>query len=214
MVNLPVRMLRPGVVHRRSQSNLGTLLAVVLPLLLCIFLLSTRLLEGDVSGDREASAINAFVTPRLPHTTPNEPMRTLVVREVGRSWKNPKKNFAAQQGPQSFGGKKKKGEEKKPVDTTPPPIHRDSPVIYNGKVVANLNGTISEYKVDIWSGAHPIWQGKKGKVLLDASSVTKFQEKWGAASDIYGEAGLDQLKANEEKKKELAARKAAGFKVY
>merc|ERR1711941_165372 len=96
-------------------------------------------------------------------------------------------------------GRAKKAKKTKPDEKQEEPErHTASPVMYNGKEVAQLNGTLSEYKVDIWSGAHPVWQGKKGKVLLDASSVVKFQQRFGHLSDVYGTAGLDQLKQNEK----------------
>lgn len=88
------------------------------------------------------------------------------------------------------------------------------PVLYQGKPVANLNGTLPEWKVDIWSGAHPVWQGKFSKVSLDTSSLTTFQTKFGALSDIFGEAGLDKLEENERMKAEMEARKKQGLKVY
>merc|ERR1712046_92581 len=95
-----------------------------------------------------------------------------------------------------------------------PKRFESSPVYYKGEQVATLNGTMSEFKVDIWSGAHPAWQGKKGKVLLDNSALTKFQEKFGVAADVYGEQGMEQVKANEELKKKQEEMVAQGLKVY
>merc|ERR1712039_896861 len=112
--------------------------------------------------------------------------------------------------PASFGGGKGQQVQKaEDIDSTPPEIHESVPVIFNGKEVARLNGTIKEYKVDIWSGAHPVWQGKKGKVMLDAGSAVKFQEKMGQFSDVFGSFGMDHLKKNEELKKEMERRRAA-----
>eukprot|EP00440_Ansanella_granifera_P045063 gb/GFBE01048835.1/.p1 GENE.gb/GFBE01048835.1/~~gb/GFBE01048835.1/.p1 ORF type:complete len:127 (+),score=60.95 gb/GFBE01048835.1/:1-381(+) len=110
--------------------------------------------------------------------------------------------------------KKKKGGGAQQEEKIMPTIHTASPVIYNGEQVGILNGTLSEYKVDIWSGAHPVWQGKKGKVILDGSALTKFQEKFGDCSDIYGDIGLEQVKANEELKRKQKEMEAAGLKVY
>merc|ERR1712039_777904 len=117
--------------------------------------------------------------------------------------------------PASFGGGKGQQVQKaEDIDSTPPEIHESVPVIFNGKEVARLNGTIKEYKVDIWSGAHPVWQGKKGKVMLDAGSCVKFQEKFGFATDVFGDTGMDQLQKNKELKEEMEKRKAEGLQSY
>eukprot|EP00929_Paragymnodinium_shiwhaense_P093650 TRINITY_DN5385_c0_g4_i1.p2 TRINITY_DN5385_c0_g4~~TRINITY_DN5385_c0_g4_i1.p2 ORF type:complete len:197 (+),score=68.45 TRINITY_DN5385_c0_g4_i1:453-1043(+) len=140
-----------------------------------------------------------------------------VVRHVGRNWKHGQggvrkgSNIVSTSG---FAGRTKKQKKKPDEKQEEPDRHTSSPVMYNGKEVAQLNGTLSEYKVDIWSGAHPVWQGKKGKVLLDASSVVKFQQRFGHLSDVYGTAGLEQLKQNEKLKKEIEERKKQGLKLY
>mmetsp|Transcript_28791 Transcript_28791/g.79336 ORF Transcript_28791/g.79336 Transcript_28791/m.79336 type:complete len:225 (+) Transcript_28791:147-821(+) len=166
------------------------------------------------------SEILTFVAPGGgAHLRASPRDSSAVIREYGRGWREGQQ--VARKGARggaalTMGGgkkKKKKGETVK-EEKILPKIHRMSPVIYNGKKVAELNGTISEYKVDIWSGAHPIWQGKKGKVMLDASSVTKFQERFQSMSDIFGDIGIEQLKNNERVKKEMEERKKAGLKVY
>ena len=142
---------------------------------------------------------------------------SLVIRQGGRDYKDGVKRGRGGGRPEGisspFGrpGKAKKGEV---IKIEPPKVFQSSPVIYNGKEVARVNGTLEEYKVDIWSGAHPLWQGKKSKVLLDVGSVTKFQEKFSSMADIFGDAGLDVLRKNQELKKEQEARKAAGLKSY
>mmetsp|Transcript_1283 Transcript_1283/g.2637 ORF Transcript_1283/g.2637 Transcript_1283/m.2637 type:complete len:207 (-) Transcript_1283:78-698(-) len=152
---------------------------------------------------------------------PSASSRSLVSREAGRDWRpgNTPKKLDFRQGipklGEGDGGKKKGGGGKNKYDgVPPPPINKGAKIIYNNKVVGELNGTLTEYKVDIWSGAHPIWQGKKGKVLLDASSVTKFQEKFGAMADIFGDTGMEQLKMNEQLKKEQEENARMGLKVY
>eukprot|EP00418_Pyrodinium_bahamense_P019198 CAMPEP_0179126522 /NCGR_PEP_ID=MMETSP0796-20121207/59893_1 /TAXON_ID=73915 /ORGANISM="Pyrodinium bahamense, Strain pbaha01" /LENGTH=204 /DNA_ID=CAMNT_0020825275 /DNA_START=82 /DNA_END=696 /DNA_ORIENTATION=+ len=143
--------------------------------------------------------------------------RGRVAVQAGRDWKAgnvPKKQDFRAMAAKGGGGKKKKGQGSKVVDKTPPKIYTESKVVYNGEVVGTLNGTMAEYKVDIWSGAHPIWQGKKGKVLLDASSVTKFQEKFGVMADVFGDAGLEQLEMNKKLKKEQEEREKMGLKTF
>ncbi|CAE8650630.1 unnamed protein product [Polarella glacialis] len=144
--------------------------------------------------------------------------RDLVARNAGRDWRPgnemKKVDFKAAAEQSRLAKAKKSGAGSKDVVKLLPTIHMQSEVIYNGEKVAVLNGTLALYKVDIWSGAHPVWQGKKGKVLLDASSLTKFQEKYGAASSIYGDLGLDQVKMNEQLRKKQDEMKAAGLKVY
>ena len=145
--------------------------------------------------------------------------QSLVTRYGGRDWHagNVLKKIdfqAAAAQAQARAAKKKKegaGEKKRPE---PPTIHKASPVFYNGDEVAKLNGTMAEYKVDIWSGVHPAWQGKKGKVMMDNSALTKFQEKFGMAAEVYGDQGMEQVKANEERKKKQEEMAAAGLKIY
>mmetsp|Transcript_17215 Transcript_17215/g.14000 ORF Transcript_17215/g.14000 Transcript_17215/m.14000 type:complete len:191 (-) Transcript_17215:138-710(-) len=161
----------------------------------------------------------ALVTAKLWQATAQRP---LVARQGGRDWKagnvqkrvdpgmgRPKKGLGA---PVNFAKAAKAGKDSPKIE--PPEIKREVPLVFNGKQVGSLNGTLDMYKVDIWAGAHPVWQGKKGKVVLDASSLTKFQEKFGAGADYFGDLGMDQLKENQRLKEELEERKKKGLKVY
>mmetsp|Transcript_107185 Transcript_107185/g.313431 ORF Transcript_107185/g.313431 Transcript_107185/m.313431 type:complete len:210 (-) Transcript_107185:338-967(-) len=195
----------------RKGKPLGLLLIglAVVSLLWAVSLMSSKSATAGAA---------AFVGLAATPNTVLAPLasRGLVARGVGRDW-NPgnvakKQDFRA--AAKTFGGGKKKKGKKEEVVKEQPKIFRDSPIMYNGKKVGTLNGTIAEYKVDIWSGAHPIWQGKKGKVLLDASSVTKFQERFGFASDIFGTAGLEQLERNKKIKAEQEERERLGLKAY
>ncbi|CAK8988275.1 unnamed protein product [Durusdinium trenchii] len=145
--------------------------------------------------------------------------QSLVTCYSGRDWNagNVLKKIdfqaaAAQAKERAAKKKANKGQEEKRREL--PTIHKASPVYYNGDQVASVNGTMQEYKVDIWNGVHPAWQGKKGKVLLDNSALTKFQEKYGMASDVYGEQGMEQVKMNRARKKKAEEMAAQGLKVY
>mmetsp|Transcript_68520 Transcript_68520/g.203851 ORF Transcript_68520/g.203851 Transcript_68520/m.203851 type:complete len:211 (+) Transcript_68520:58-690(+) len=189
----------------------------------CLGLLSIGLWWAAGPAPREPSAADGVAFAGLvavkgsalaPPAT-----RGPAARAAGRDWKPgnvaKKQDFrAAAAKAAAAGGKKKKGGAKQEVVKEQPKIYRQSPIIYNGKQVATINGTIAEYKVDIWSGAHPIWQGKKGKVLLDASSVTKFQERFGFAAEVFGTTGLEQLEMNKKLKKEQEEREKLGLKAY
>eukprot|EP00913_Durusdinium_trenchii_P016009 g15046.t1 len=129
--------------------------------------------------------------------------QSLVTCYSGRDWNagNVLKKIdfqaaAAQAKERAAKKKANKGQEEKRREL--PTIHKASPVYYNGD---------QEYKVDIWNGVHPAWQGKKGKVLLDNSALTKFQEKYGMASDVYGEQGMEQVKARQLKPKPVEAKR-------
>ncbi|CAE7666080.1 TBC1D2 [Symbiodinium sp. CCMP2456] len=178
--------------------------------------LATLLVAALWAASSAVSGAVTFVTGAV-RSTPDA--RSLVAREGGRDWHAgnvmKKIDFKAAAA-QAQARKKKKGEKgdgKKEVIERPKRFE-SSPVYYKGEQVATLNGTMSEFKVDIWSGAHPAWQGKKGKVLLDNSALTKFQEKFGMAADVYGEQGMEQVKANEELKKKQEEMAAQGLKVY
>lgn len=154
----------------------------------------------------------AFVTAGLWRTPPSG---RAVAMQAGRGWgpgnvKKIKKGGA----PPNLGKvAKKKGKEEEKEDTGPK-TYDNAPVYFNGKKVTELNGTMNEYKVDIWSGAHPVWQGKKNKVLLDAGSLTRFQDKFGHMAEVFGDTGLEQLKENQRVQAEMEERRKQGIKTY
>lgn len=205
---------------QRSRSPILLTGAVLLGMLGAVTRWSQN---GTATGDADT----AFVTAAVPRSSApgQQSLRaaSAIIRLGGRDWNadGTRKNsgggvpdaaaLAAAQAAKANAKKSTGGDGK--VDRTPPHIYKGAPVIFNGKEVARVNGTLAEYKVDIWSGAHPVWQGKKAKVLLDAGSVTKFQERFQGMSDLFGTAGLEQLKKNEQIKKEQEERKKAGLKA-
>eukprot|EP00933_Yihiella_yeosuensis_P035586 TRINITY_DN29174_c0_g4_i1.p1 TRINITY_DN29174_c0_g4~~TRINITY_DN29174_c0_g4_i1.p1 ORF type:complete len:195 (+),score=46.72 TRINITY_DN29174_c0_g4_i1:44-628(+) len=184
-----------------------------------VFLPAVLLIAALWAGSGIVSGALVFVASATGiASTSTSRSQSLVARRGGRDWNSgstaKKIDFKAAAAAAGAKGSKKKGKDKGPEEKIEPVVHTGSPVIYGGKEVLQINGTLKEYKVDIWSGAHPIWQGKKGKVLLDASALTRFQEKFGGVADIYGDTGLEQVKANQELKKEMEKRKAEGLSVY
>ncbi|CAJ1332973.1 unnamed protein product [Effrenium voratum] len=178
---------------------------------------SKGILAAFLAAFWTASLAGAFVSAGL------KPSRdqSLMTRSSGRDWHAgnvlKKVDFtAAAAQAQARAAKKKKdaaaGKDKERPQ--PPKIFKKSPVYYNGEQVSAVNGTLGEYKVDIWSGVHPAWQGRKGKVLMDNSALTKFQEKFGHAAAVYGDQGMEQVKANKELKKKQEEMAKQGLKVY
>mmetsp|Transcript_6027 Transcript_6027/g.13793 ORF Transcript_6027/g.13793 Transcript_6027/m.13793 type:complete len:203 (+) Transcript_6027:55-663(+) len=193
---------------QRSAGNRGRGASV-----LCLVTLAMLALWA-ASPSEAGEGANAAFTPAVVATRKGG----ATALRVGREWRAgnvPKPSGKGGGAPRTFGGGgKKKIKKVSEIDKTPPKVFQSSPIIYQGKEVGTINGTIPEYVVDIWSGAHPVWQGKKGKVLLDASSVTKFQERWGGSADVFGNLGLEQVEKNKELKAEQEARRAAGLKSY
>merc|ERR1712224_495644 len=68
----------------------------------------------------------------------------------------------------------------------PPPTLQNVPIMYKGKEVAQVNGTIPEYRVEIWAGSHPAWQGKKARVIIDDSSCVSFRKSSAASQTFSG----------------------------
>mmetsp|Transcript_45640 Transcript_45640/g.105950 ORF Transcript_45640/g.105950 Transcript_45640/m.105950 type:complete len:214 (+) Transcript_45640:82-723(+) len=166
---------------------------------------------GSLGVELLDSSALSFVASSYPAAASE---RLLIARQAkGQSGGGPPKGKGKGATPFMAGVIDKKAQKaKKDAFLEPPDYHQGAPVMYQGKQVAALNGTMTEYSVDIWSGAHPIWQGKKGKVMLDTGSLTRFQEKFQSMSDIYGEQGLEQLRMNEKLKKEQEERRKAGIR--
>ena len=58
-----------------------------------------------------------------------------------------------------------------------PEYHQECKVFYRGEHVMTVGATVPEMTVEIWSGSHPFYTGKKG--LVDtAGRVEKFQRKF------------------------------------
>lgn len=54
-----------------------------------------------------------------------------------------------------------------------PEWHPEAPVICNGVEVMKVGGTKSVYKVDIYSGNHPFYNGVKSMLLTDDGQLNK-----------------------------------------
>mmetsp|Transcript_6102 Transcript_6102/g.13538 ORF Transcript_6102/g.13538 Transcript_6102/m.13538 type:complete len:213 (+) Transcript_6102:121-759(+) len=210
-------MVAPGAAVASYKSPRSTSsLAVAAAILGAVAgLYTSSLLSRDSSGLNSLRLVDAaFVSPGLP-TASSTSQRLLAVRSAkGPSGGGPPPGKKGKATPFMAGApdKKKQNAGKKVDFSEAPDYHQGVPVMYQGKKVAAINGTMKEYAVDIWSGAHPIWQGKKGKVMLDTGAVTRFQEKFSMMSDTYGEQGLDQLRLNEKLKKEQEERRKAGIR--
>mmetsp|Transcript_16820 Transcript_16820/g.29567 ORF Transcript_16820/g.29567 Transcript_16820/m.29567 type:complete len:177 (-) Transcript_16820:89-619(-) len=89
----------------------------------------------------------------------------------------------------------------------PEPVKKfeKSPVYFNGDEVTVLNGTVASYKVDVWKGSHPLWNGQGGKLKLDNSRLARWQVTMGHLSHIYGDQGLDMAEANKAKMAKMKA---------
>jgi large subunit ribosomal protein L31 len=197
-----------AISSRRTQSHRNRVRGAT-----CLILISSAALALWAVASSSIPDDSAFVGyPAVTHGS----NPASVAMKGGRDWKAgniPKKSdfkavaaTAAKKKKAGSAGKEEKAEE--------PTVHQNVPVIFNGKEVTKLNGTLKEYKVDIWSGAHPVWQGKKGKVSLDASAAVKFQEKYGAMADIFGSHGMEQLEKNKQIKAEQEERARQGLKAY
>ena len=58
-----------------------------------------------------------------------------------------------------------------------PEYFPNAKVIFRGEVVMTTGATVPELNVDIWSGSHPFYTGKKSFVDT-AGRVEKFQKKY------------------------------------
>lgn len=57
------------------------------------------------------------------------------------------------------------------------PTYQKTKVYHNGEVVMEVGGTVPELHVEVWSGSHPFFTGKKS--FVDAAGrVEKFQRKF------------------------------------
>ena len=75
--------------------------------------------------------------------------------------------------------KRVKGEKAKQ-----PEFYESAVVICNGQEVMSVGGTQKEYVVDIWSGNHPFFQGKKGAIMTDIGQVSRFGNKYGDLGEL------------------------------
>merc|ERR1712146_554374 len=63
-------------------------------------------------------------------------------------------------------------------------IHGDwypeAEVYCNGELVMTVGGTKERYDVELWSGNHPFFQGKKNTTIIsETGNLKKFQNKFG-----------------------------------
>jgi len=82
---------------------------------------------------------------------------------------------------QDLGKKVKRTKGDKAVQ---PEFFQEAKVICNGQEVMTVGGTQAEYVVDIWSGNHPFFQGKRGAIMTDVGQVTRFGDKYGDLGDL------------------------------
>ena len=82
---------------------------------------------------------------------------------------------------QDLGKKVKRVKGEKAVQ---PEFYQEAKVVCNGQEVMTVGGTQAEYVVDIWSGNHPFFQGKKGAIMTDVGQVTRFGDKYGDLGDL------------------------------
>ena len=98
---------------------------------------------------------------------------------------------------QSLGQKLKRSKGEKAKQ---PKFFEEARVICNGQEVMTVGGTQEEYVVDIWSGNHPFFQGKKGAVATEVGQVTRFGDKYGDLGDLSFIETVDgKQKQGEEK---------------
>ena len=86
-------------------------------------------------------------------------------------------------------------------------------VFCNGQEVMVTSGTMPEYKVDIWSGNHPFFQGSGNSVITDEGRVNRFQRRF-AGAGVLGEfsPASSSGPAKFEKAKKDAKKKGKGRK--
>ncbi|MHC4990646.1 MAG: 50S ribosomal protein L31 [Planctomycetota bacterium] len=63
-----------------------------------------------------------------------------------------------------------------------PEYFPEAKVFYRGEQVMTVGATVPEFQVEIWSGSHPFFTGKKSFVDT-AGRVEKFQKKY--AGDYF-----------------------------
>ncbi len=66
-----------------------------------------------------------------------------------------------------------------------PEYYPEAKVYYRGEVVMTTGATVPELHVEIWSGSHPFYTGKKTFVDT-AGRVEKFQKKY--AGDYFSKS--------------------------
>lgn len=76
-----------------------------------------------------------------------------------------------------------------------PDWHEDVPVYCNGELVMTVAGTKEQYDVELWSGNHPFYQGKQGKLITDDGQITKFNTKFDELEDLFGMVDDDDTPA-------------------
>ena len=67
-------------------------------------------------------------------------------------------------------------------DKIHPEYHQECKVYFRGEHVMTVGATVPEMQVEIWSGSHPFYTGKKSFVDT-AGRVEKFQKKF--AGDYF-----------------------------
>lgn len=65
------------------------------------------------------------------------------------------------------------------------PSYQKCTVTHNGEVVMEVGATVPSLNVEVWSGSHPFFTGKRAFVD-SAGRVEKFSRKFGKAGDYFG----------------------------
>ncbi|KAK7321770.1 hypothetical protein VNO77_32696 [Canavalia gladiata] len=65
-----------------------------------------------------------------------------------------------------------------------PKYFEEAKVYCNGELVLTTGGTQKEYVVDVWSGNHPFYLGKRSDAMVSDNQVEKFRKKFGELSQI------------------------------
>ena len=65
-----------------------------------------------------------------------------------------------------------------------PDWYPNAKVYCDGQLIMKVGSTKPRLNVDIWSGNHPFFQGKKGAIMTDVGQVTRFGDKYGDLGDL------------------------------
>ncbi|GAB2291795.1 hypothetical protein Dimus_026048 [Dionaea muscipula] len=65
-----------------------------------------------------------------------------------------------------------------------PEFYSEAKVYCNGELVLTTGGTQEEYKVDVWSGNHPFYLGKRTALVFDGDQLEKFRRRFGELTHL------------------------------
>jgi len=76
-----------------------------------------------------------------------------------------------------------------------PKYYEEAKVYCKGEHVMTVSGTQEEYKVDVWSGNHPLYQGSKSANAADDGPLSRFNSKYEGMEDLLEVPNLGTDKA-------------------